>query len=75
VQLQNINKKPRIMEKASILIVNKTNLSLLLLLHLMLNGDISGTLALMIKLKKDIPTKHLMISLNSGPSWKLGVGI
>jgi hypothetical protein len=75
VQLQNINKKPRIMEKVSILIVHKTNLSLLLLLHLMLNGDISGTLVLMIKLKKDIPIKHPMISLSSGPSWILGVDI
>jgi len=71
----NKNKELKIMENHLIHIQNKTNLLLQLLLHLMLNGDISGTLAQMIKLKKDIPIKFHKISLNSNKLWTLGEDI
>ena len=71
----NKNKELKIMENHLIHIQNKTNPLLQLLLHLMLNGDISGTLAQMIKLKKDIPIKFHKISLNSNKLWTLGEDI
>jgi len=71
----NKNKELKIMENHLIHIQNKTNLLLQLLLHLMLNGDISGTLAQMIKLKKDIQIKFHKISLNSNKLWTLGEDI
>jgi len=54
--------------------VSKTSLSLRLLLLSMLNGDISGISAPMIKSKRDIQTKLPRISLNSNKSWRLGEG-
>lgn len=63
------------MENHLIHIQNNTSQLLQLLLLSMLNGDISGTLAQMIKLKKDIPTKFHKIFLNLNKLWTLGEDI
>ena len=68
----NLHKRLKIMENHSIIIVHKIDQWLLLLHPLMLNGDISGILVLMILSRKDILTKHLKISPNSKMLWMLG---
>jgi hypothetical protein len=75
VPLQNSKKELKIMENYLMPIQNKTNLSLLLHPHTMLNGDIFGTSAQMIKLKKDIQIKPPKIFINSNKLWIHGVDI
>jgi len=65
VQLLSIRKEPRIMAKALTLTKRSINHLPLLPLHMMPSGDISGTLAPMIKLKRDTIMSYQKIFLNS----------